>query len=216
MTRRIKVRSGPVPRKIVPPASAASAAGVDSDAIHDNVAAEIDALTEVTPVAGDWLIGEDTSDSDNKKKFDATHFLGGPSAINFTPVVVASGTAWAAGNAEQYGNYAEFGDLVFVTGRIKMGSTTTHGTGAYTTTLPVAADTSIAELRMIGHAFFNDADGAKLWSGIVQSQADGTSADLFHNDGTGGLVGLSETVPFTWATDDVLVYTMIYQKTAVT
>ena len=70
-------------------------AGSDTDAIHDNVAAEIDALTEVTPVEGDWLLIEDTSDSDNKKKVDAHHFMrfsgarigdpaGGNQAINAT------------------------------------------------------------------------------------------------------------------------------------
>jgi len=45
------------------------------DAIHDNVSGEIDALTEVTPVTGDWVLIEDTSDSDNKKKVDAGDFL---------------------------------------------------------------------------------------------------------------------------------------------
>jgi len=56
-------------------------AGTDTDAIHDNVAAEIDALTEVTPISGDWLIIEDTSDSDNKKKVDASNFLSGSSPV---------------------------------------------------------------------------------------------------------------------------------------
>jgi hypothetical protein len=51
--------------------------GTDEDAIHDNVAGEIDALSEVTPVAGDWVIGEDTSDGDSKVKFNTSHFLGG-------------------------------------------------------------------------------------------------------------------------------------------
>jgi len=55
-----------------PPASSS-----DADAIHDNVAGEIDALGEVTPVAGDWALIEDTSDGDAKKKVDVGDFLSG-------------------------------------------------------------------------------------------------------------------------------------------
>ena len=42
-------------------------AGSDTTAIHDNVSAEISAITEKTgPVAGDWLLGEDSEDSNAK------------------------------------------------------------------------------------------------------------------------------------------------------
>ena len=44
-------------------------APTDSDAIHDNVAAEISVLTEkVTPVSADLILIEDSADSNNKKK----------------------------------------------------------------------------------------------------------------------------------------------------
>lgn len=43
--------------------------GTDADAIHDNVAAEISAITEkATPVSGDLIIIEDSADSNNKKR----------------------------------------------------------------------------------------------------------------------------------------------------
>lgn len=46
--------------------------GTDSDAIHGNVAGEINALTEkTTPISGDLLIIEDSADSNNKKKVQA-------------------------------------------------------------------------------------------------------------------------------------------------
>ncbi len=68
MTRRITVRSGSVPRKVIPPASAASAAGADTDAIHDNVASEISAITaKATPDSGDFLIIEDSAAANVKK-----------------------------------------------------------------------------------------------------------------------------------------------------
>ena len=64
MTRRITVRSGSVPRKVIPPASAASAAGADTDAIHDNVDGEIVLITEkVTPVDASLLIVHDAAAS---------------------------------------------------------------------------------------------------------------------------------------------------------
>lgn len=45
-----------------------SGSGSDPDAIHDNVAGEIVAITEKTvPVGGDWVIIEDSENSNNKK-----------------------------------------------------------------------------------------------------------------------------------------------------
>lgn len=49
----------------------AAMAGIDSDAIHDNIAGEIDAITEkTTPVDADLLLIEDSADSNNKKKIE--------------------------------------------------------------------------------------------------------------------------------------------------
>lgn len=56
----------------------AGASGSDLDAIHDNAAGEISALTEkVTPVAGDWVIIEDGAAGDVKKKVDVANLPGG-------------------------------------------------------------------------------------------------------------------------------------------
>lgn len=57
--------------------------GSDTDAIHDNVAAEISAITEkTTPVAGDWLIIEDSAASDAKKKLQVGNLPGDDDAIH--------------------------------------------------------------------------------------------------------------------------------------
>jgi microcompartment protein CcmK/EutM len=61
--------------------------GTDPDAIHDNVAAEINALTEKTDVIGaDLLLIEDSEDSNNKKKIQISNLPGGsgtdPDAIH--------------------------------------------------------------------------------------------------------------------------------------
>ncbi len=53
-------------------------AGIDSTAIHDNVASEISAITEkVTPIAGDFLVIEDSVDSNNKKRVQVGNLPGG-------------------------------------------------------------------------------------------------------------------------------------------
>lgn len=56
----------------------ASSGSTDADAIHDNVAAEISAITEkVTPVGADLLVIEDSADSNNKKRVQISNLPGG-------------------------------------------------------------------------------------------------------------------------------------------
>jgi len=56
----------------------AGSGGGDSDAIHDNVAAEINAITEkTTPVSADLILIEDSADSNNKKKVQLGNLPGG-------------------------------------------------------------------------------------------------------------------------------------------
>lgn len=60
-------------------------AGTDPNAIHDNVAGEIAALTTATVASGDFVLIEDVSDSNNKKKAVASDFFGSgtdPDAIH--------------------------------------------------------------------------------------------------------------------------------------
>jgi hypothetical protein len=53
-------------------------AGTDTTAIHDNVAGEIDAISEkASPVDADIVIIEDSEDSNNKKKVQLSNMLGG-------------------------------------------------------------------------------------------------------------------------------------------
>lgn len=53
-------------------------AGTDSDAIHDNVAAEISAVAEKgAPVNADLVLVEDSEDSDSKKRVQLGNLPGG-------------------------------------------------------------------------------------------------------------------------------------------
>ena len=66
--------------------SPGSAGGTDADAIHDNVASEISAITEkANPTDGDWVIIEDAEDSNNKKKVDVSN-LPGAGTVNYVDV----------------------------------------------------------------------------------------------------------------------------------
>lgn len=70
-----------------------SGATSDADAIHDNVAGEINAITEkATPVSGDLLLIEDSAASYAKKKVQVGNLPGGGSSGGRWEVVV-SGTA---------------------------------------------------------------------------------------------------------------------------
>jgi len=52
--------------------------GSDADAIHDNVAGEINGITEkATPVDADLILIEDSADSNNKKKVQVGNLPGG-------------------------------------------------------------------------------------------------------------------------------------------
>jgi hypothetical protein len=56
-------------------------AGLDTDAIHDNVAGEIAAISaKASPVGADVLLIEDSEDSNNKKKVTITNLPGGADA----------------------------------------------------------------------------------------------------------------------------------------
>jgi len=60
---------------------ASSGGSTDSDAIHDNVAGEIDAISEKTsPVSADLILIEDSADSNNKKKVQIDNLPGGAAA----------------------------------------------------------------------------------------------------------------------------------------
>lgn len=73
-------------------------AGTDTDAIHDNVASEISAISEkTTPVFADLLIIEDSADSNNKKKVQVGNLpggLGGGKSFFADQFITPVGTDW--------------------------------------------------------------------------------------------------------------------------
>lgn len=70
---------------------AAPPGGTDADAIHDNVAAEISAVTEkATPISADLLLIEDSADSNNKKRVQIGNLPGGGTGFATADYIVAN------------------------------------------------------------------------------------------------------------------------------
>ena len=67
------------------------AGGIDTDAIHDNVAGEIADITEKTaPINTDLLVIEDSDDSNNKKRVQLGNLPGGGSNILFEKTIATA------------------------------------------------------------------------------------------------------------------------------
>lgn len=82
----------------------------DSDAIHDNIAAEISAITEkASPVSNDWILIEDSEDSDNKKK------------LRVGNLPTSSGTVTSVGITGSNGIEIDSGSPVTTSGNIALG-----------------------------------------------------------------------------------------------
>lgn len=74
----------------------------DGNAVHVNVAGEINGLTSVTPAAGDVFIIEDASDSFNKKKISYSDITGGAGSVTESLIIPCSdeSTALTTGTAK--------------------------------------------------------------------------------------------------------------------
>lgn len=124
----------------------------------------------------------------------------------YTPSWTASGTAPALGNGTIAGRYAQVGKLIWCTGVLTMGTTTTFGTGTYSISLPVTA-TSASTGIYVGSAYLHDNSliaGRRTGAAAVVTT---TTMNFFA--ATGGVV--TPTVPFTWALSDKLSWTIFYE-----
>ena len=85
--------------------------GTDGDAIHDNVAGEINAITEkTTPVSGDMIVIEDSADNNNKKMVEIGNLPTGLATATTTIAVVD----WTANEATKTVLGVTASNLIFV------------------------------------------------------------------------------------------------------
>lgn len=132
----------------------------------------------------------------------------------FTPTWTGSSSNPAIGDGTLLGYYRQIGKTVHCTVILKAGSTTTYGSGTFRFAAPVAAR-NVSNLIWVGSCWLLDS-GTINQTGVVfigSSDIDAAfSASYFVllNDGaTGGFVG--QTVPFTWAVNDKLIFTITYE-----
>jgi hypothetical protein len=124
----------------------------------------------------------------------------------YVPAWTASGTAPALGNGTITGRYAQVGKLVYCTGILTMGSTTTFGTGVWSVSLPVTAASASTGIY-VGQAFlFDNSVTAGRRSGC---QAIPTTTTSTAYAGGGGQI--APAAPFTWAVSDKWSWTLWYE-----
>lgn len=94
--------------------------GKNGHELHDNEAGEINALSEVSPATGDYVLGEDASDSFNKVKFPTSSFGGGGGGDGVVPTVSVVGRLYEASSADteddEYRDASPAGTTVTVSG----------------------------------------------------------------------------------------------------
>lgn len=184
--------------------------GTDADAIHDNVAGEIDAITEATPLSGDWVLFEDTSDGDNKKKADAGDFLAGsdPTWQAFSPTWTAASVAPAIGNGSLTGRFIQFGagtgTLIIAAYYLNPGSTTTFGTGEWAFTLPAAC---VATRQLFAGAAWAFDSGTAWFNGIVEVASTTTVKISDYNN----IFRWGAASPITWVDADSAGWSISYE-----
>jgi hypothetical protein len=127
-------------------------------------------------------------------------------ATTYSPSWGGSTTNPTLGNGTLTGRYVRISrKLVYVSIYLAIGSTSTGGTGRWTFSLPVTPGAAEQTLTALG----NDNSAAFRWGGsaYVTSGSDVLAVAL----GSGGNIGVSSNVPFTWGQLDALLISGIYE-----
>ena len=138
----------------------------------------------------------------------------------------AIGGAWTAytptwtnltvGNATQDSRYIKAGRLVIVNLEITLGSTSSVGT-IPEFSLPANLDASYQFTDFLGFVSYHDLSTGNVYAGTILPRTALTGARLFWDQVTGAAISLnfvSAASPFTWATNDVISTTLVYEASA--
>ena len=134
--------------------------GSDTTAIHDDTASEISALTLVTALAGDHVLIEDASDSNNKKRVLASDFIG---SVSF-PLLADAGTA--AAPSYSFTGAGEDDNGMYLDGSNRLGFS---AAGALKFTVDSGGAVFSSPLKMnddIRFRFGTPSDATFLWHGV--------------------------------------------------
>jgi hypothetical protein len=115
----------------------------------------------------------------------------------YTPGWTSTGTAPAIGNGTLTGRYLQLGALVIFSAEMVAGTTTTFGTGNYSLQLPVTGRAGTPAIFCSGVARDDSTTNRYLINAGI-----GGTMQVYAGAGTGAMVGLTGTVPFTFANLD--------------
>jgi hypothetical protein len=127
---------------------------------------------------------------------------------SYTPTF--SGGTWAVGNGTfSDTRYKQIGKTVFAKGFFTFGSTTAKAAAtALAISLPV---TGIGGSFGVGSCSLLDSGTNNFVSGVSLSATDMTPWNLSVSGSTVVYSGLTATAPFTWATNDTIRWTIVYE-----
>jgi hypothetical protein len=122
----------------------------------------------------------------------------------YTPVWTGSTSDPLIGNGTVEGFYTREGRTVTATATITMGSTTTYGSGLWRVSLPFTSFAS--NPKAIGAVYMSDT-GTIYRVGVAVLDGGSDSVYFLPDSGTDFV---KSTVPFTWASTDILSFTISY------
>lgn len=122
----------------------------------------------------------------------------------FTPVFQFG----SVGNGTAAGFYCQVNDLVFIRGEVTLGSTSSVSSG-WSLEAPVAADTTIGTENW-GTCLYGDASSGQEYFGSMNSAASNRLRFYVWTASNNWTV-TNVTVPFTWATGDVVRWQGVYK-----
>lgn len=126
----------------------------------------------------------------------------GAASTSFTPTWTGTGSNPAIGNGTITGGYKQLGKLLFVRYSIIMGSTTTYGTGDWELLLPNSLAVSGAHIQVLT-ALARDESVGTHYTAVAHCGLLGTATKLQVRSNAGSS-NYGSSVPFTWATSDML------------
>ena len=158
--------------------------GIDTTAFHNNVAAEISAITsKATPIGADYLLIEDSADSDNKKRILISALPSG-----------GGGTPGGSDTQVQYNDGGAFGGMSALTYNDSTGKITANAGASATGDFEVLAETTgtvvYADVSTGNTIFGQGVTGSRT---VEMHGGNGASAELIIHSNSGGLGSNQDT-----------------------
>ena len=116
------------------------------------------------------------------------------------------------GNGTVISRFINIGKLVVCHFTFTLGSTSAVGTTPKVSLPVVAASVYVANRNYVGELVLDDITGSDFHGPIRLASTSEATLLVYDSSGTYlGRAGITATVPFTWATGDIISFTMVYE-----